>query len=123
MDAIDLQRANLGSRLRDDLACDTCGVPATMVHLLPWCEDTVEVALTGACDCRNEDEREEEEEEEETAALEPRHLSSGYFFLIHEWRWDFTSDPSSGRWSMRDQLRTKRDGDSAISKVDERLNR
>ena len=118
VNAIDLQRANLGSRLRDDLVCDTCGVPATMVHLLPWCEGTEEVALTGECDCRREDEP-EEVEEEETAVLEPRHLPSGYFFFIHKWRWDFTSDP--GKWSMRDQVRTKRAGDSAISKVDERL--
>jgi len=112
-DPLRAQREKLGDRLRQDLVCDTCGVPATHLHLLPWCVDTQEVALSGVCNCRTGDEREDDEE------IEARHLDSGYHFPMIEWAWDFSDSPK--HWSMRDQLRTKHTGEKAIQMVDARL--
>lgn len=127
-DLLELQRQKLGESLRDDLACDTCGAPATVVHLLPWCVDTTEVALTGACECRTEqiEEMPEEDEFEEEGLVEaprpPKQLESGYFFDIREWAWEFSHE-SGGGWSMRDQLSEKIRGEQAIAMVDQRLKR
>jgi hypothetical protein len=127
-DLLELQRQKLGESLRDDLVCDTCGVPATVVHLLPGCVDTTEVALTGVCECRTEqiEEMPEEDELDEEglgeARRSPRQLESGYFFDIREWVWEFRHE-SGGSWSMRDQLSEKIRGEQAIAMVDQRLKR
>lgn len=126
-DLLELQRQKLGERLRQDLVCDTCGAPATVVHLLPWCVDTTEVALTGVCECRTEqvEEMPEDELEEEGPAEAPRSpkgLESGYFFDIREWAWEFSHE-FGGSWSMRDQLSEKIRGERAIAMVDQRLKR
>lgn len=127
-DLLELQRQKLGPPLRDDLTCDTCGVPATVVHLLPWCVDTTEVALTGACECRTEhlEEMQEEDELEDEGQAEPprspKHLESGYFFDINQWAWKFSHE-SGESWSMRDQLSEKIRGEQTIAMVDRRLKR
>jgi hypothetical protein len=124
-DVLELQRRKLGDQLRGDLTCDTCGVPATMVHLLPGCVDTEEVALTGACDCRTEqveDAPEEVFEGEEIgdAPKLPQQLDCGYQFPIREWSWEFSHETGAS-WSMRDQLSEKIRGERAIAMVDQRL--
>lgn len=99
------------------LVCDTCGAPATIVHLLPWCVRTEVVALSGECDCRTDD----LEDPEEQDADDPRYLPDGYWFPISDWSAEFTDNPSQ-RWSMRDQLRGKiNGGEPAIRLVDAKL--
>jgi len=124
-DNFKLQQKKLGDRLRKDLTCDTCGAPATLVHLLPWCVDTEEVALTGDCECRTEQNEELPEEgpegEEVIPARDlPKQLDVGYFFPIREWAWEFSHE-TGGAWSMRDQLSEKIHGERAITMVDQRL--
>lgn len=124
-DELELQRRKLGDQLRKDLTCDTCGVPATLVHLLPWCVDTEEVALTGACDCRTEQvegvsEEGFEGEEIGDAPRLPQQLACGYYFPIREWSWEFSHETGEN-WSMRDQLSEKIRGERAIVMVDQRL--
>jgi hypothetical protein len=126
-DESEIQRRKLGDQPREGLICDTCGAPATLVHLLPGCVDPVEVALTGACDCRSEqvDEIAEEEFEGDEVADTPKfpeQLGGGYFFPIREWAWQFSHE-SGGDWSMRDQLSEKIRGERAIAMVDQRLRR
>lgn len=96
-----------------------------MVHLLPWCVDTEEVALTGACDCRTEQVEEAPEEVWEgeeigDAPRLPQQLDCGYHFPIRDWTWEFSHE-SGGNWSMRDQLSEKIRGKRAIAMVDQRL--
>ena len=126
-DDLGLQRKKLGDQLREGLTCDTCGVPATLVHLLPWCVDTVEVALTGSCDCRTEQVEEIAEEESESEEVadppkSPSELNGGYYFPIRDWSWQFSNE-SGEDWSMRDQLSEKIRGEQAIAMVDQRLRR
>jgi hypothetical protein len=125
LDVLEIQKRKLGDRLRDDLTCDTCGAPATLVHLLPGCVDPEEVALTGPCTCRSEQveevlEEEFEGEEVVEAPKSPEQMDSGYFFPIHEWAWQFSHE-SKGDWTMRDQLSEKIRGERAVAMVDQRL--
>lgn len=125
VEELEIQKRKLGDQLREDLTCDTCGAPATLVHLLPGCVDPEEVALTGACTCRTEqleEQLEEELEDEEVveAPKSPEQMDSGYFFPIREWAWQFSHE-SKGDWTMRDQLSEKIRGEQAIAMVDQRL--
>ncbi len=125
LDQLEIQKSKLGDQLRGDLTCDSCGVPATTVHLLPGCVDPRQVALTGTCACRTEQIEEFEEEEIEGEEVgefpkTPEQLDSGYFFPIHEWSWQFSHE-SGGGWTMRDQLSEKIRGEQAVAMVDRRL--
>jgi hypothetical protein len=125
LDLLTAQREKLGAQLRDDLTCDTCGAPATMVHLLPWCVDTTEVALSGDCACRTEQAEDLPEEGPEGEEIVPprklpEQLDCGYHFRILEWTWDYSHE-SGEKWSMRDQVSEKIDGEQTVAMVDRRL--
>lgn len=85
-----------------ELKCDYCGAPATIVHVLPWADETAErVELTGKCDCDPD----------------------GYWFRLREWTdgppdWD---DPSR-KYTKRRHLEDSKSGsERVLALVNERL--